>query len=119
MTVLRLINPAFRAGLLIAGASALIVGPLFVGAGPAAIVTGMILGILVVALALAGTEFGGRGTLPLGAQAIYDRGLALGLLVAALIFGVAGETEAVAVFAAVGAGALAVSSITSYSARPI
>ena len=109
MTVLRLINPAFRAGLLIAGASALIVGPLFVGAGPAAIVTGMILG----------TEFGGRGTLPLGAQAIYDRGLALGLLVAALIFGLAGETEAVAVFAAVGAGALAVSSITRYSARPI
>ena len=48
MTVLRLINPAFRAGLLIAGASA-IVGPLFVGAGPAAIVTGMIVGILAVA----------------------------------------------------------------------
>ena len=35
---------------------------------------------MMVALALAGTDTGGRGTLPVSAQAVYDRGSALGLL---------------------------------------
>jgi len=119
MTVVRLINPAFRAGLLLTAGTVVIVGPLFVGASAAAIVTGMIVGILAVALALSGTEFEGRATLPLAAQAVYDRGLALGLLVAAIVFGSAGESEAMAVFAAAGIAALVVTSITRYSARPI
>jgi hypothetical protein len=46
---------------------------------------------VAVALALAGTDADSRGTLPLSAQAVYDRGLALGLMVTALIFGLAGE----------------------------
>jgi hypothetical protein len=117
MTVFRLISPAFRSGLLTASGTGLIVAPLFLGLAPAAIVTGMVVGAVAVALALAGTDAYGRGTLPLSAQAVYDRGLALGLMVTALIFGLAGELEAVLLFAAAGLSALVVTSITRYSAR--
>jgi hypothetical protein len=118
MTVSRLISPAFRSGLLTAGCTGLIVAPLFLGLAPAAIVTGMVVGAVAVALALAGTDADSRGSLPLSAKAVYDRGLALGLMVTALIFGLAGELVAALVFAAAGLGALVVTSITRYSARP-
>jgi hypothetical protein len=96
----------------------LIVAPLFLGLAPAAIATGMVVGAVAVALALAGTDANGRRTLPLSAQAVYDRGLALGLMVTALTFGLAGELWAVLVFATAGLGALVLTSITRYSARP-
>jgi energy-converting hydrogenase Eha subunit A len=118
MTVFRLISPAFRSGLLTASGTGLIVAPLFLGLAPAAIVTGMVVGAVAVALALAGTDADRRGTLPLSAQAVYDRGLALGVMVTALIFGLAGEPGAALGFAVAGLGALAVTAITRYSARP-
>jgi hypothetical protein len=118
MSVFRLISPAFRSGLLTAGGTGLIVAPLFLGLAPAAIVTGMVVGAVAVALALAGTDADSRGTLPLSAQAVYDRGLALGLMVTALIFGLTGEMAALLVFAVAGLGALIVTSITRYSASP-
>jgi hypothetical protein len=118
MTVSRLISPVFRSGLLTAGGTGLIVAPLFLGLAPAAIVTGMVVGAVAVALALAGTDADSRGTLPLSAQAVYDRGLALGLMVTALIFGLAGELEAALMFVVAGLGALVVTTITRYSARP-
>jgi hypothetical protein len=118
MTVLRLISPAFRAGLLMVAGSGLIAAPLMLQLGTAAIVTGTIIGVLAIALGLAGTEAEGRGTLPVSAQAIFDRGLAVGLLLVAVIFGLADETGAALLFAAAGAGALVVTTITRYSARP-
>jgi len=118
MTVSRLISPAFRSGILTAGGTGLIAAPLFLGLAPAAIVTGMVVSAVAVALALAGTDADSRGTLPLSAQAVYDRGLGLGLMVAALIFGLAGELGAALVFAAAGLGALVVTTMTRYSARP-
>jgi hypothetical protein len=118
MTVSRLISPAFRSGLLTASGTWLIVAPLFLGLAPAAIVTGMVVGAVAVALALAGTDADSRGTLPLSAQAVYDRGLALGLMVTALIFGLAGEPGALLVFAAAGLGTAVVTSITRYTASP-
>ena len=114
----RLISPALRGGLLVAAGTALIAAPLFLQLSGAAIITGMVVGVLLVALGLAGSDGSGRGTLPLAAQAAYDRGLALGLLAAALVFGLAGQTDALAVFAVAGAGALLVTSITRYSAKP-
>jgi hypothetical protein len=119
MTVSRLISPAFRSGLLTAGGTGLIVAPLFLGLAPAVIVTGMVVGAVAVTLALAGTDADSRGTLPLSAQAVYDRGLALGLMVTALIFGLTGEMGALILFAAAGLGALIVTSITRYSASPV
>jgi hypothetical protein len=96
----------------------LIVAPLVLQLAVPAIVTGIAVGAVVVPLALAGTAEGGRGTLPVSAQAVYDRGLALGLLLAALIFGIVGEADAMVLFAIAGVSALVVTSITRYSARP-
>ena len=118
MTTIRLISPALRSGLLMSAGTALIAIPFLVGLGAAAIVTGVAVGAVMVALALAGTEAGGRGTLPVSAQAVYDRGIALGLLLVGVIFGIAGETGAALVFASTGAAALIVATITRYSASP-
>ena len=97
--------------------TALIAGPFLLGLDAAAIVTGVLVGTLAVALGLAGTEPGARGTLPLSAQAVYDRGLALGLLLSAGIFAASGQIEAMALFAAAGIAALVMTSVTRYSAR--
>jgi hypothetical protein len=118
VTFLRLISPAARSGLLILGGTTLIAVPFGLQLGAAAIVTSVVVGMLMVSLGLAGTESSGRGTLPLSAQATYDRGIGVGLLVAALAFGIADDAVAAALFAVTGAVALIVASITSYSASP-
>ena len=117
MSSKHLISHALRAGLLMVAGTALIAGPFLLGLDAAAIVTGILVGTLAIALGLAGTEPGGRGTLPLSAQAVYDRGLALGLLLSAGIFAAAGQIEAMALFAAAGIAALVMTSVTRYSAR--
>jgi hypothetical protein len=118
MTVVRLISPAARAGLLIAAGIGLIAAPALLGSGSAALITGLVVGALAIELGVAGTASEGRGTLPISAHAVYDRALAFGLFVAAAIFGLTGETDAAPVFAAAGALTLVVTSITRYSARP-
>ena len=50
---------------------------------------------------------------------VYDRGLALGLILSAGIFGVAGQPEAMVLFAVAGLAALAMTAVTRYSARAI
>jgi hypothetical protein len=119
MTILRLISPAARAGLLITAGIGLIAAPLLLQIDTAAIITGIVVGALAIELGLAGTATEGRGTLPISAQAVYDRGLALGLLLVALIFGLADEMEALLVFALAGVLALVVTTITRYSATPV
>jgi len=109
---------ALRAALLMVAGSALIAGPFLLGLGPAPLVTGVLVGTLAIALGLAGTEPGARGSLPLSAQAAYDRGLALGLLLSAGIFAVADELAAAGLFAAAGVAALVMTTVTRYSARP-
>ena len=99
-----------------AAGTALIGVPFVLGLGAAAIVTGVTIGVIIVALALAGTAPSGRGTLPVSAQAAYDRGLGLGLLLVGIMFAVAGDTGAAILFAVAGVSALVVTSITSYSA---
>jgi hypothetical protein len=116
MTIARLISPALRSGLLMAAGTALIALPTVFGLDAAAIVTGVALGVLIVALALAGTAPGGRGTLPVSAQAVYDRGIAVGLLGVGGVFALVGDPGAGLLFAAAGAAALVVTSITRYSA---
>jgi hypothetical protein len=118
MTFVRLISPAFRSGLLMVAGTVLIALPFVLGLGAAALTTGVAIGALMVALALAGIDSGGRGTLPISAQAVYDRGVAFGLIVVAAVFGIADEPDAALVFASVGVVALIVTSITRYSARP-
>jgi hypothetical protein len=118
MTVLRLIPLALRSGLLMLAGTALIVAPFALGLESAALVTAVGIGGVMVALGLAGTDTSGRGTLPVSAHAVYDRGIALGLVLVAVVFAIAGQPEAALVFGVAGAAALVVTSITRYSARP-
>jgi hypothetical protein len=105
-----------RPALLVMAGSALIAVPFLLGLDAAPLVTGVLVGSLAIALGLAGTEPGSRGSLPMSSQAAYDRGLALGLLLSAGIFGVFGELAAMALFAAAGLAALIMTSVTRYSA---
>ena len=110
------ISHSLRSALLMVAGSALIAVPFLMGLGPAPLVTGVLVGTLAIALGLAGTEPGARGTLPLSAQAVYDRGLALGLVLSGLAFGAAGQPGAMALLGFTGAAALLVTSLTRYSA---
>jgi hypothetical protein len=118
MTVVRLIPLALRSGLLMVAGAGLIAAPFALGFDAAALVTSVAIGWIMIALAAAGTDSSGRGTLPVSAQAVYDRGIAVGLLLTALLFGAASQTEATLVFAIAGVAALVVTMITRYSARP-
>src|SRR3712207_6670279 len=112
MDYTRSITPSLRAGLLVAVGSALLAVPFAVGLSVAAVVTAGAAGVVAVGLGLAGTATSGRGTLPLSAHAAYDRGLALGLALAGLAFGVAGEPGALAFFIVAGTVLLALVSAT-------
>jgi energy-converting hydrogenase Eha subunit G len=117
MSVSRLLSPALRSGLVLAAGVVLIVAPLSLGLSHAAAATGLAVGVLAVALGLAGTAEAGRGTLPVSAQAAYDTGLAVGLLLAAVTFGIAGDLAALTFFGAVGVATLAIKATTSYALR--
>jgi hypothetical protein len=114
--VTRAIAHSSRAALLVVAGTTLIAGPFLLGLEAAPLVTGVIVGALAIALGLAGTEPGARGSISLSAQAVYDRGLALGLIASAVLFALFGELEAMALFAAAGVAALVMTSITRYSA---
>ena len=116
LTRSRVTHHSLRAGLLVGAGSALIGVPFVLGLEAAPLVTGVIIGALTIALGLAGTEPGARGSLPLSSQAEYDRGLAVGLLVSAALFGLWGELEAAALFAVAGLATLITTSVTRYSA---
>jgi hypothetical protein len=105
-----------RSGLLMALGTALLLAPFAVGAGNAALVSGVVIGALAISLGIAGTASNGRGTIPVAAQSAYDFGLALGLLVSAAALGVAGDQIALIVFGAAGLVALVIGSLTRYTA---
>jgi hypothetical protein len=116
MTRSSVTHHALRAGLLVAAGSALIGVPFALGLNAAPLVSGVIVGALTIALGIAGTEPGSRGSLSLSSQAAYDRGLALGLFVSAGLFGLYGEFEALALFGLAAVAALITTSVTRYSA---
>lgn len=96
----------------------LVVGPVIIGLSTAAAATGLVVGVMAVALGLAGSEDTGRGTLPISTQAIFDAGLALGLLLAAVVFAIAGSVGDAGFFAAVGMAAGVLTARTRYTLRP-
>ena len=101
---------------MIAAGTALLILPVALQLGGAAILTGIVVGMIATGLGIAGTEVEGRGTLPLTAHAVYDRGLAVGLLLAGVMFGVADQHTALAVFGGAGLAQLVVGSLTRYTA---
>ena len=118
MTLARIFSTALRPGLLIGVGSALMMLPVVLGMAPSVAVTGIAIGGLAIALGIAGTASEGRGTLPVSAQAVYDRGLALGLLAIAILYGVIGD-QAALLFGGSGLAVLTVAITTRYSVRTI
>jgi hypothetical protein len=116
MTLTRILPHELRASLLIALGTALLIAPVWLLLSPAAIVLGLLAGMLSIGTGIAGTAAGGRGTIPLRAHKAHDRTLAVALLIAALAFGASGQTEALAVFTIAGATLLLIGTNTRYSA---
>jgi hypothetical protein len=110
------ISSSLRSGLMITAGTALLVLPVALNLGDAAIVFGIAAGLIATGLGIAGTSTSGRGTIPLTAHAVYDRGLAFGLLLAGVMFGFADQKVALAVFAGAGLAQLIVGSLTRYTA---
>jgi hypothetical protein len=116
MTALRLISLPTHAVLELLGGLALMVAPFLLGFTAAGLVAAVAIGALVVGLALSTADNDVRG-LNIAAHFAFDRGIAIGLLGAALVLGLAGDTAAAAVFAGAAFAQAALNLTTRYSAR--
>jgi hypothetical protein len=85
------------------------------GTSAAGLVAALAIAALVIGSGLAGTAPSGRGTIPVRAQAAYDEGLTFGLLATAVVFGVASDPGAGALFGLAGAMVLLICLTTRYS----
>lgn len=112
----RRISTSIRSGLMIAAGTALFALPVVLQLDGAAILLGIVTGVIATGLGIAGTDTSGRGTIPLSAHAAYDRGLGLGLLLAGVMFGIADQPGALALFGGAGLAQLVVGSFTRYTA---
>ena len=104
-----------RSALMIAAGSALVALPIVLGLSAAAIATSVTVGVAAWGLGISGTDTQGRGTLSVSAHAVYDRGLAFGLLLVAITFGVIGESSAAAYFAGAALLTFLLAGFTKYS----
>ena len=118
MTIARLIPAGARAAILILAGSALIAAPLGLGLSGSAVLAGVAMGALTIGLGIAGTSSDGRGTLPLSVQAVYDRLLAVGLLLAAIGFGLTDQDVALTLFGSAGIVTFLMTATTRYSVAP-
>ena len=64
---------------------------------------------------MSATDSDGRGTLPISAHATYDAAVALVLVGAAVVFGVAGEIPALVLLLAAGVAQLTLNGFTRYA----
>ena len=104
-----------RAGLVTLIGASTVLTPLVLGLSAAAMAVGLVTGALAIALGMAGTAPEGRGVLPLSTLASYDQGLALGLVFCAVLFIIAAQAPAVALFATAALLQAVVSLSTRYS----
>ena len=104
-----------HAALELVTATALIAVPFAIGLSVDATITAGIVGFILFGLAVSATDTAGRGTLPISAHAIYDGAIALVLLGAAIVFGLAGEVPALVFLLAAGVAQLTLNSFTRYS----
>ena len=119
MSSTHVISHGLRASLLVTAGSALIAVPLLVGLDAAPIVTGVMVGILAIALGLAGTEPGGRGTSPSPPSSSTTAAWRSACCCPPASSPWPGQLEAMALFAVAGLAALVMTAVTRYSARAI
>jgi hypothetical protein len=104
-----------HAALELVTAIALIAVPFAIGLSIDATITAGILGLVLFGLAVSATASDGRGTLPISAHATYDAAVALVLVGAAIVFGLAGEVPALVFLLAAGIAQLTLNGFTRYS----
>ena len=119
MTAIRLISLPLHGALEMLVGLFTMAAPVVLGLTPAAAVVGVVVGALIVGLALSstGADADGRRSFNITAHHAFDYGVALGLLGAAAVIGIAGDGIAAAVFAAAAAAQLALNLTTRYSTR--
>ena len=108
--VTRTISLSLHGALELLGGIALLVGPFLIGAGPAALVAGVALGVL-----LAGLGLGGAESLPLGAHQAFDLALVAALGAGGLGLAAAGDPAGGLWLAAVGALELTLVTLTRWA----
>jgi hypothetical protein len=118
VTISRLISFPLHGALEIALGALIMAAPFALGLSVSATITAVVLGALIFGLGASATDTGERGTLPVSAHADYDAGMALGLAVVGLVFGIAGYWPALAFFALAAIAQLGLASITRYSPSP-
>lgn len=94
--------------------------PFALGFEPAATVIAVLVGALMVGIALAATSsepVGSRGTIPVSTHHAFDHGLTLGLVGAALVVGLDGDTIGSVTLAAIAAIQTVLNLTTRYSLR--
>ena len=111
----RLIPLSVHSALEIALGSAILAAPFVFGLGPAALVTGFVVGTVVIGLGI-GSSGTGRGSVSVSAHAAYDGGIAIGLIGAGIVFGIAGDLGALALLTGAGVLQTALVATTRYTA---
>ena len=109
------VSYALHAALELVTAVVLISVPFAIGLSIDATITAGVLGMVLFGLAVSATDTDGRGTLPISAHATYDAAVALVLVGAAVVFGLAGEVPALALLLLAGVAQLTLNGFTRYS----
>ena len=119
MTALRLISYSAHGAVEMLLGFAVMVAPIALGLTPAAAISGIVIGSILVGLSLSSTDTGlsGRSGMTLSAHHAFDYGLAMGMLGAAAVLGFSGDAVAGLVFAAAAAAQLLLNATTRYSGR--
>ncbi len=106
---------ALHAALELITAVALLAVPFAIGLSLDATITAGVIGMVLFGLAVSATDSDGRGTLPISAHATYDAAVALVLVGAAVVFGVAGEIPALVLLLSAGIAQLTLNGFTRYA----
>jgi hypothetical protein len=118
VTALRLIPLPIHAALQLVIGLTTMAAPFLVGFGLPAAVVAVAIGALITGVALAGTvDERGSSAVPVSALHAFDYGVAIGLVGAAAVFGLAGDAPATLTLTIVGAAQLLLNLTTRYSLR--
>jgi hypothetical protein len=118
VTALRLIPLPIHAALQLVIGLFTMVAPFLLGFGLPAAVVAVAIGALITGVALAGTvDERGSSAVPVSALHAFDYGVAVGLVGAAAVLGLAGDLPAALTLTAVGGAQLLLNLTTRYSLR--
>jgi hypothetical protein len=115
VTISRLISYPTHGAVELLVAVGVMAVPFAIGLSTAAVITAVVIGAILFGLGVSATDVGERGTLPISAHAAYDAGIALGLALVGIVFGIAGSGLALAFFVVAGLTELLLAAFTRYT----